>query len=213
MQEDFEECVGDFAVVNTGREAEELGHHAEVHSGAHEGADHGARRPGSNGSFALPARDVLAKELEDGEGSCPVLFEAFSMALQSGEEKGALEAGVAAVAFDGLADESAKEPDIVVGIHIDFPTGDDLVQFPRFVWIPEDSGVKCLFCWEMAEDDSFGDACGGGDFLGGGAFEALTGKEIEGSFEELLSAVFGWKSRGLGMDHPSIVSQYLLTCQ
>jgi hypothetical protein len=39
----------------------------------------------------------------------------------------------------------------------------------------------------MAENERFRNARSGGDFLGGGAFEAFTGKEIESGFEKLIA--------------------------
>src|ERR1700687_839213 len=50
----------------------------------------------------------------------------------------------------------------------------------------------------MAEDDGFGDAGGGGYFLGGSASESLAGEGVQGRFEELQAAVAGREAEGWG---------------
>ncbi len=78
----------------------------------------------------------------------------------------------------------------------------------------ENGLVEILFGGEVAEDDGFGDAGGGGDFLGGGAAEAFAGEKIDGDVDELAAAVVGGHAGlvrfgGTGM----IVSKYLLICK
>ena len=75
--------------------------------------------------------------------------------------------------------------------------------WPEFVVVIEDRVIEVLLGGEVAEDDGFGDAGGGGDFLGGGAAEALPREEIERGFEELAAAVAGGKaeSGGTGVGH------------
>ena len=55
----------------------------------------------------------------------------------------------------------------------------------------EDGLVEILFGGEVAEDDGFGDAGRGGDFLRSGAAEAFFGKEIYGYGDELVAALVG----------------------
>src|ERR1035441_9643346 len=58
--------------------------------------------------------------------------------------------------------------------------------------------VEVLLGGKVAEDDGFGDAGGGGDFLGGGAGESFAGEEIEGGFDEVKAAVAGVEAWGGG---------------
>ena len=52
------------------------------------------------------------------------------------------------------------------------------------VVVIEDGIIQVALGGKVAEDDGFGDAGRGGDFLGGGAAEALAGEEIERGFDE-----------------------------
>ena len=83
--------------------------------------------------------------------------------------------------------------------HCDQP----FVEFAGFMVEIENSGIQGLLTGEMAKDDGFGDSGGGGDFLGGGAFEALAGEEIQRSFEQLAAAVGGRKP-GSSRTHVSL---------
>ena len=73
------------------------------------------------------------------------------------------------------------------------------------VVVIEHGVVEVLLGGEVAEDDGFGDAGGGGDFLGGGAAESFAGEEIERRFDELPAAVAGGEAVGCGAGDRSLI--------
>ena len=135
------------------------------------------------------------------------------MALERGEQEHAVAAQVAAIAFDDPFDDGADQAFVVVAIHAAFPLRDALGDLAGIVVVIEHRVVQVLLGGEVAEDDGFGDAGGGGDFLGGGAGESFAGEEVERRFDELKAAVAGGEAEGWGTGSftGSIVSQYLLT--
>ena len=160
------------------------------------GGDDRAGTALAESALTLSTRDVLAEEFKNREGPLAIVFEAGLMAFERGEEQDALDAGILAVAVDDAVDDGADETLVVIPVHVGLPFGQPLVGFAGFVVKIEDGGVEGLFAGEVAEDDGLGDSGGGGDFLGGGAFKALAGEEIERGFEELAAAVGGGKTGG-----------------
>src|SRR5882757_1341877 len=109
MQEYFEEFASDFGVGDGGTEAEKLGHHREMHGGAHNRADHRAGRTWPDRTLTLSARHILAQQFEDGERGLAMLLEACVVAFERGKQERALHPRVGAVLGDGALDEGAAE--------------------------------------------------------------------------------------------------------
>ncbi len=102
---------------------------------------------------------------------------------------------------------------VVVAIHIGLPLCDALGELGGILVVIEHCVVEVLLGGEVAENDGFGDAGRGGDFLGGSAAEPFAGEKVERRFDKLAAAVAcrESKGRGAGIVHALIVSQYLLT--
>ena len=115
------------------------------------------------------------------------------MPFEGGEEEDAVARAVPAMRIDDGFDDGANEAFIVVALHAGLDSAMHSVDLAGVVVVIEHRLVEVALGGEVAEDDGFGDAGGGGDFLGGGAPVPFAGEEIEGGFEELPAAVAGGK--------------------
>ena len=198
MHDDINEAIDHLAVGCVGLEAEHLGHGGVLRGHAVGGGDDGARVAAAQRALGLPARDVLPQQVENRQRKLAVVFERGLVALERGEHEHAVNAQVGAKGLDDPFDEGADQAFVVVAIHAAFPLRDALGELATLVMMIEDRVVEVLFGGEVAEDDGFGDAGGGGDFLGGGAGESLAGEDIEGGLDELKAAVAGGEAGGVG---------------
>ena len=105
--------------------------------------------------------------------------------LQRGEQEHAVAPQVAAMGFDDLIDEGADQSFVVVALHAALTLRHALADVAGIVVVIDDGVVQVVLGGEVAENNGFGDAGRGGDFLGGGASESFAGEEVQRGFDEL----------------------------